>query len=42
MSMTGMIIMWVWFAVVFAIISTWHMGDESDQRKEYWKKFESK
>lgn len=26
MSMIGMIVMWVWFAVVFAIISKWHMG----------------
>ena len=42
MSIIGMIIMWVWFAVVFAILRKWHTGEEYDRRQTYWAKFESK
>jgi hypothetical protein len=42
MSMIGMIIIWVWFAVAFAIFSKWHMGKESDRRQAYWARFEGK
>lgn len=42
MSMVGMIVMWVWFAAAFMILSKWHMGGESDRRAAYWAKFEGK
>lgn len=42
MSMIGMILMWVWVAVVFAILGKWPMGKEYDRRQTYWAKFNSK
>lgn len=42
MSLIGMVVMWVWFAAAFTIISKWHMGEESDRRAAYWTKFEGK
>lgn len=41
MSVFGMILMWVWLLVVFAILNKWHMGEEYDQRRKYWAKYES-
>lgn len=42
MSITAMVLMWVWLAVAFAILKVWPMGKESDRRKKYWAKFEGK
>ena len=42
MSVIGMILMWVWFFIVFAILSKWHMGEEYDHRRKHWAKYESK
>lgn len=42
MSMIGMILMWVFFAIVFAILNNWPMGKEIDKRQEYWAGFEGK
>jgi hypothetical protein len=42
MSIIGMIVMWVWFAVFYAILSNWHMGREYDKRQKYWAKYEDK
>lgn len=42
MSIIGMILMWVCFAVVFVILSNWPMGKEIDRRQAYWARFEGK
>ncbi|HXE96004.1 MAG TPA: hypothetical protein VN642_06345 [Dongiaceae bacterium] len=42
MSIIGMILMWVLFAAVFAILSKWHTGEEYDRRQKYWARFEGK
>jgi hypothetical protein len=42
MSIIGMILMWALFALFFAILSKWNMGDESDRRQKYWARFEDK
>lgn len=42
MSMIGMIIMWIWTAVVFVLWSRWAEGVENDQRQAYWDKYEVK
>jgi hypothetical protein len=42
MSIIGMILMWVLFAVFFALLSKWNMGGEYDRRQKYWARFEDK
>jgi hypothetical protein len=42
MGLTGIIIMWVWLAAVFAILNYWTIGAEIDVRRKYWARFESK
>lgn len=42
MSVAGIVLMWVWLAVAYLIVSRWHMGDESDSRQKYWEKYEDK
>lgn len=42
MSIIGMILMWVLFAVVFFILSKWHTGGEYDRRQKNWARFEGK
>jgi hypothetical protein len=42
MSIIGIILMWVWFTVAFAILMKWPMGKEYDRRQTYWARFESK
>lgn len=42
MSIVGMIVMWMWFAAAFMVLSKWHMGGESDRRAAYWAKFEGR
>lgn len=40
MSIIGMVLIWVWFIIAYAIVSKWHMGEESDSRVKYWAKYE--
>ncbi len=40
MGIIGLILMWAWFAIAYLLISTWHMGVESDSRTKYWAKYE--
>ena len=40
MSVIGMCLMWVLFAVVFAVMAQWPMGKEIQRRQEYWEKYE--
>lgn len=40
MSLIGIALMWVWFAVAFAILTKWPMGRESNLRQKYWARFE--
>jgi len=42
MGLIEIILMWIWFAVAFAIISKWPMGKETDRRSKYWARFEGK
>jgi hypothetical protein len=42
MDILGLILMWVWTAVIYIIWSRWAMGDESDRRRDYWAKYEGK
>ncbi len=42
MSVIGMGIMWGFALVVFVIITRWPMGTISNQRTEYWSKYEGK
>jgi len=42
MSITGMVFMWVFAAVVFLVLSRWPQGKEGDRRTQYWEKFEGK
>lgn len=42
MSVTGIILMWVWFVATFAILSKWPMGKKYGHRKAYWARFEGK
>ena len=42
MSVIGMGIMWGFTLVVFVIITRWPMGAISNQRTEYWSKYEGK
>lgn len=42
MSLIGIILMWVWFAIAFAILNRWPMGKESARRDIYWAKYEDK
>lgn len=42
MSVIGMIIMWAFALIVFAIITRWPMGKVYDQRKTYWERYEGK
>ena len=42
MSIIGIIFMWVWLAIVFAILNKWPMGKEYGHRQTYWARFESK
>lgn len=40
MSAIGMVLIWIWAAVVFAIWSRWSTGKEIDRRQAYWDKYE--
>lgn len=42
MSIIGMALMWAFACIVFIIITWWPMGKVSDERAEYWAKFEGK
>ncbi len=42
MDLVGMVVMWVWTAVVYVIWSKWTMGKESDRRQKYWERFEGR
>lgn len=42
MSVIGMVIMWAFAFIVFAIITRWPMGRAYEQRAAYWKKYEGK
>ncbi len=42
MSITGMILMWVFAGVVFVVLNRWAEGKEGDRRTAYWKRFEDK
>jgi len=42
MSIIGMVLMWVFFFIIFAIVTRWPMGKEYNRRKEYWARFEGK
>jgi hypothetical protein len=42
MSVLGLILMWVWLAVAFAILNQWPMGKESGRRQAYWARYEGK
>ena len=42
MSVTGIVLIWVWTVVVFAIFMKWPMGGESNVRQKYWSKYEDK
>lgn len=35
-------IMWAFAFAVFTVITRWRMGAVSDQRAEYWSKYEGK
>ena len=41
-SIVGMALMWVFSIVVFIIITRWPMGKVSDERANYWAKYEKK
>ncbi len=40
MSILGAILMWVWLAIAYLMVSRWNMGDESDRRTKYWAKYD--
>ncbi|HEY3307183.1 MAG TPA: hypothetical protein VGJ93_01895 [Desulfuromonadaceae bacterium] len=42
MSITGMILMWVFLVAVFALFNLWPMGKELDRRQAYWARYKSK
>lgn len=42
MSVIGIVLMWVFFAAVFAAFTLWPTGSESDRRDKYWSKYLNK
>lgn len=42
MSILSIVLIWVWFAAAFAILTKWPMGKESDRRQKFWARFEGK
>lgn len=42
MSITGMILIWMYSAAVFMLWSRWDTGKEIDRRQAYWAKYEVK
>ncbi len=42
MSMIGMILMWVFVAIVIALLNNGPIEKECDRRRTYWSKFENK
>jgi hypothetical protein len=42
MSVIGIILMWVFFAAAWVIVSRWPMGRETARRQAYWDHYEGK
>ena len=41
MNIMEIVLMWVWLAVAFAIVTKWPMGKVSDLREKYWARYKS-
>jgi hypothetical protein len=42
MSIVGIVILWVFAAFAFYLMTRWPMGRESDRRTQYWARFEKR